>query len=112
MGVGIGATLAYTALAASPIGTGVAVYGQIQAGNAQKAQADYQAKVAANNAILTQRAADDARARGKQQEEQAAIQGKQLIGRQRAVTGGQRRSGGHRIGRRHHGKPSRPEQAG
>lgn len=59
--------------------------GQMQAGRAAEAQAKYQAAVNRNNAILAQRAADDARRRGEIAAAEAVRRGRQLIGRQRAI---------------------------
>lgn len=84
--------MAYTTAAASialaVIGTGVSVYGQMQAADAQKAQANYTAAIGRNNAILAGRAADDARAKGEADAASRAQQGAQLLGRQRAVFAG------------------------
>lgn len=57
---------------------------QQQASNAKKA-ANYQNAVAQNNAILAERQATDARARGELAERRQAIQTQQLEGRQRAA---------------------------
>lgn len=79
------AALAVASLAATAIGTGVSVMGQMQAGKAAKAQGEYQAAVGRNNAILAQRAADDARRRGEVAAADQARKGSQLAGRQRAI---------------------------
>lgn len=57
----------------------------MQAGEAAKAQANYNAAVDRNNAILANRAAADARQRGEVAAATAAQQGNQLIGRQKAI---------------------------
>lgn len=79
------ATLAYIALGASALGAATSVYGSIQQGQAAKAQADYQAAVARNNAVLASRAAADARSQGEVAAANRARQGAQLLGRQRAT---------------------------
>jgi len=81
----MGAALPILSIAATVIGTGVSAMGQMQAGKAQAAQLNYQAAVGRNNAILAQRAADDARLRGEEAARREASKNKQLIGRQRAV---------------------------
>jgi hypothetical protein len=78
-------TLAVAAIAATAASTYVSIQGQQQAGHAAKAQADYQAGVARNNAILAQRAATDARQRGDVAADQSAQRTQALIGKQRAI---------------------------
>lgn len=85
MGVG---TIGVLSLAAGAIGTGVSIYGQMQAGKAAEAQGRYQAAVARNNKIFAERAADDALERGRAEEKEQAIATKQLKGRQRAALAG------------------------
>lgn len=70
------------------LGGVVQTVGSIQQGNAAKAQADYAAGVAANNAVLAQRAAQDARDRGAVEEARKRQETRQLIGRQNAVLAG------------------------
>jgi hypothetical protein len=82
------AALAVASIAATAIGTAVQMQGQRQAGKAAMAQAEYQAAVGRNNAILAQRAANDARARGEVAAADAVRRGNQLIGRQRAILAG------------------------
>lgn len=77
--------LATAALAVAAVGAGVSAYGQYQAGQAAKDQASYQSAVARNNAILAERAAQDALARGELAERKQNIQTAQLLGRQKAV---------------------------
>jgi len=60
--IGIGWIIASIATAA--IGTAVSVVGAVQAAAARSNAARFQAQVAANNIILSQRAAEDARKRG------------------------------------------------
>ncbi|MEO2182636.1 MAG: hypothetical protein ABGY43_10060 [bacterium] len=60
-------------------------YGQIQAGKAQKRQADYQAQVATNNAKIAEFQAQDALDRGRVREEQYRQKVSQLKGQQRAA---------------------------
>lgn len=77
--------LAVASLALTAAGTYVAIQGQQAAGKAAQAQGDYQATVGRNNAVLAQRAADDARARGEVAAANSAMKTNQLIGRQRAT---------------------------
>ena len=77
--------LAEASLAATAIGTATSVYGRLQEGNAVKKQAAYQAAVARNNAILAERAAQDAEQRGSLEAQRLALQARQLSGRQRAA---------------------------
>lgn len=78
-------TLAVASLAMTAASTGVAMYGQHQAGKAAQSQANYQAAVGRNNAILAQRAADDSRRRGEVAAAESVRRNNQLAGRQRAV---------------------------
>lgn len=78
-------TLAAASLAIAAVGTGASIYGQVQAGQAASAQANYKAAVDRNNAILASRAAGDARAQGEVAAAKQAQAGAQLVGRQRAV---------------------------
>lgn len=77
--------LSALSIASTVISTGIGVMGQIQEGKAAKAQANYQSAVARNNAIIAQRQADDARARGEIAERSQRQQTAQLIARQRAA---------------------------
>lgn len=79
----IAATLAATAASGA-----MSAYGQIQAGNAAKSQAGYQAAIQRNNAIRADYAAQDALTRGKEAEKRQRIKGRLLIGQMRAVLGG------------------------
>lgn len=79
------ATMAAISMAGTVLGTAFQAYGQIQQGRAAAAQAEYQAAVGRNNAILAQRAADDARLRGEEMARRKAVETRQLTGRQRAV---------------------------
>lgn len=78
------AVLAPIAMAASVLGTAVSAYGAIQTANAQSAAASASAQQASNNAILADRAAADATARGQVASQQKANQTNQLLGQQRA----------------------------
>jgi len=80
--------LAMASTALAVVGTGMTVYGQMQAGKAAQSQANYQAQVAANNKIIADRQAADALDRGKNAEKAHRIQVAQLAGRQRAVLAG------------------------
>lgn len=81
----MGAALPIISIAGTVLGAAFTAYGQIQQGKAAAAQAEYQAAVGRNNAILAQRAADDARLRGEEAARRKAVDNRQLIGRQRAV---------------------------
>ncbi len=81
----MGAALPILSIVGSVIGTAFSAVGQMQQGKAAAAQAEYQAAVGRNNAILAQRAADDARLRGDEAARREASKNKQLMGRQRAV---------------------------
>lgn len=56
MTIGAG-TAAIAGIAASAIGTGVSMYGAMQSASAQSAAANYQAQVAANNALIAKQQA-------------------------------------------------------
>lgn len=83
-------------LIAQGASTALGVIGTIRQGQAQKQQANYQAAVARNNAIVAEqhaqraeavaaRNAEDARRRGEQREAQLARETAKLKGRQRAI---------------------------
>lgn len=72
------------ALILSTIGTGVAVAGQIKQGQAASQQAEYNAKVQENNAILAEAQAKDALTRGREDERTKRIANLQMEGNQRA----------------------------
>lgn len=82
------ATLSAVSIGATVLGTGVSIYGQMQQGQAASKMAAYQRGVAENNAILANRAAQDALDRGKAEERRRREATRQLIGRQRAVLAG------------------------
>jgi hypothetical protein len=63
-------------------GTGMSAMGQMQQGQAAKAQGDYQAAVARNNSILAERQAADAEARGAEAERQQRIKTQLVLGKQ------------------------------
>jgi len=79
------ATMTGLSIAGSLIGTAFSAVGQMQQGKAQAAQANYQAAVGRNNAILAQRAADDARLRGEEAARRVKTNASQLLGKQRAM---------------------------
>lgn len=81
-------TLAIASIAATAISTGAGIVGQISAGSQAEQQAAYQAGVARNNAIIAERAAQDALTRGKVEEGQQRDKTRQLIGLQRATLAG------------------------
>ena len=74
--------IAIAGVAASVIGTGVSVMGQQAQAQAQSEQEKYQAQIAANNAILADRAAQQSVLQGQQNETNQAIAGKELIAKQ------------------------------
>jgi hypothetical protein len=72
-------------LALSAVGAATTAYGQVQAGKAAEGQANYQAAVGRNNAIIAERQARDSEERGAadelaQRRQTAAILGKQRAG--------------------------------
>lgn len=80
-------SLAITAVVVGVVGAGVAGYSAYQAGQAQKANAEYQAQVAANNATISRYNADAATKQGNQQIQAAEEQAAQRQGTIRAVLG-------------------------
>jgi multidrug efflux pump subunit AcrA (membrane-fusion protein) len=81
----MGAAVPVISILSTVLGTAFSAYGAMQQGKAAAAQAEYQAAVGRNNAILAQRAADDARLRGEEAARRRAVETRQLSGRQRAV---------------------------
>lgn len=79
------AQLAGLSLVSSVLGGGMQIAGQMQAGKAAQGQAAFQSAVARNNAILAERAAQDALTRGSIQEQLAAGGTARLKGRQRVA---------------------------
>lgn len=77
--------LAAAALVTAVAGTAFSVVGAIQQGNAAKKQGEYNAQVANNNAILAERQAADAEARGRTEERQKRLDSSRLEGEQRAT---------------------------
>lgn len=67
------------------LGTGMSVYGQMQQGQAAKAQASYQAQVAQRNKQVLEYQAQDRAEQGQLQEEQHRQKVRQLMGTQRAA---------------------------
>lgn len=65
-------------------GSAIGAYGQIQAGNAASAAANYQAQVATMNAGFAEKRAQDALMRGQEEEERVRREGGQLQGQQTA----------------------------
>jgi hypothetical protein len=74
-------------LAVGAVGAGVSAYSAIEAGNAQRAAASYQAQVADNNAKIASYNASAATATGNQQLQAAQEQAAQHQGMIRAVMG-------------------------
>ena len=66
----------------------IGAIGKKQEGKALKNQAAFQASVARNNAILSERAAQDAIVRGREAERERRVKTRQLIGRQRTALAG------------------------
>jgi len=77
-------SVALASLALTAVSAGVTTYATLEAGKAQKKSADYEADVAANNAIRANRMAEDARERGRIAEGQVRERTKQVVGQQRA----------------------------
>lgn len=83
----MGAALLPIAIGASLLGTAVSMYGQYQAANAANKQADYQAKVAANNAATAEMEAKFAEQQGERNAEAQRRKTAIMIGAQRARMG-------------------------
>jgi hypothetical protein len=77
--------MAGVSLAATAIGTVVSAQQAQAQGQAQANQAAYQAAVARNNQVLSERAAEDAIQRGGVEESRSRMETARLIGRQRAA---------------------------
>lgn len=73
---------------AAAVGVGLQMYGSHKESKARKDAAKYQAAVARNNAIISERQGDDRRARGKQEERNFRKQLSQLKGKQRSIYAG------------------------
>jgi len=86
MGIDPG-TLAVIGLATSLIGTGASAYGQMQQTKAANAQADFQSKVAANNAQTAEMEAKYAEQQGERNAEAQRRRTAVMIGAQRAKMG-------------------------
>lgn len=80
-----GPALPAVALAATVASVAVSTVGQLQAGQAARAEARYQSAVLKNNAVQAEYAARDAEARGRVEELKQRIATRRVIGRQRAV---------------------------
>lgn len=83
----MGAGLATIALGATLLGTAVSAYGQYSAAKAANEQADYQAKVAANNAATAEMEAQYAEQQGERNAEAQRRKTAIMIGSQRARMG-------------------------
>jgi hypothetical protein len=66
-------------------GGALQAYGQVQAGKAASYESNYQAQIAANNAVVAGAHARDARARGAEEESRYALDVADLKGQQRAA---------------------------
>jgi len=75
----------YAATAAIVVGTVISASGQMQAGKAAKASAEYQAQVARNNAIAAEQNADYAIKVGQQKAAQESQKGAQQVARIKAA---------------------------
>src|SRR5688572_20904436 len=73
------------ALGATLVSGVVSAYGQYQQGQAANDAAKYQAKVAENNAIMAERSAKDAEARGAIEQSQIRLRTRLLLGSQKAT---------------------------
>lgn len=81
----MGAALGPIGIGLSALSTAFSAYGQYQAGQAAKDAGKYQNRVAKNNAILADRAAADATARGAIEESRQRAVGRLTIGSQKAA---------------------------
>ncbi len=92
--------MCFLALALTAASTAVSVIGQVQASKAAQSRSEYEASLARNNVILSERAAKDALARGKRASADSVARGRvnvtlskrefaQFIGIQRASAAGQ-----------------------
>lgn len=77
------------AMALAGLGTAVSTMGALQQGQAAAAQADYQKKIAEQNAEIERRKANDASERGRIESEKLREKGRQFAGTQRAALAGQ-----------------------
>lgn len=75
---------AIASLAITAIGTGVSMYGQIQQGKNQQAQANYQAAIMERNAKIAEMNANDAERRGAVEEQQLRLRTSSMIGEARS----------------------------
>lgn len=80
-------TIAIAGLVVAAVGTGVAVYGQIQAGKARKKQEAAAAKVAQKNAAIAKENAVEVRAQGERDVARKRLETLQIISKQRAGMG-------------------------
>lgn len=78
-------SISIASIAATVVGTGASIYGQMQSSAAASAAASYNAQVSANNQKLANQEAQDAIARGDQQAQLKASATEQVIGRQKAA---------------------------
>jgi hypothetical protein len=78
----------YASLASSVLGGAMQMYGQYQQGQAAGAAGEYQAAVARNNAIMAERQAADALARGDAAEKQQRLRVQGMLGKQKSALAG------------------------
>ena len=76
---------AIASVALAAVGTAASVYGQVQAGQAQAADAKYQGQIAANNATIAQQNAQRASAAGQAQATATSLKSAATMGRIRAA---------------------------
>ena len=81
----MGAALPIISIVATGLGTAVSALGAARHASAQRNQAQYQARVAENNAITANRLAEDSIQRGRIEEQRNRQQTRQLQGRQTAA---------------------------
>lgn len=77
--------VATASLVLAGVATAMGAYGTYQQGQQQKAQAEYQAAVANNNAIIAERQAQDSLDRGRVEEQQHRLKVAQMKGTQRSA---------------------------
>lgn len=82
---GLAATLLNVGATATVLGAGVGAYGSVQAGKAAQEQANYQAAVNRNNAVLAEFQAKDAVKRGDIEEKRHRAMVAKMVGSQRAA---------------------------
>lgn len=87
-GIGRAPAVPFIALAIAVIGTAAATYSQVQQSQYQKAMGKYQAGVAKNNVLYSERAAHDAEVRGEMQARDQRVKATTLISDQQSQLAG------------------------